>query len=109
MDSDGAVGVPREVDKVKRANTDTAGDGLAKTAGLIVHTAGGDYPLVVTPAGVRAITGDRRSEHAIRDDCSAGVIPTLPRSGGSGSHHRIPVAKLLDQLGVPYTVVPAES
>jgi len=75
-------------------------------AWLVVRTAAGDFPLVIGPAGLRGITGDKRSEHAIRSDCEAGVVPTLPRSGGSGSHHRIPVAKYLDQLGVPYEIVP---
>lgn len=75
--------------------------------GLVVRTPGGDYPLVVPPSCIPKITGDTRSDRAIRSDCETGIIPTLPRSGGSGAHHRIPVTKLLEQLGVPYTVVPA--
>lgn len=75
--------------------------------GMVVRTAAGDFPLVVTPSRIRQITGDDRSDHAIRSDCVDGVIPTLPRTGGSGGHHRILTAKLLDQLGVPYEIVPA--
>ena len=86
--------------------TDASGE---VAAGLVIRTAAGVYPLVTSPAGIKAITNDTRSDHAIRDDCANGVIPTLPRAGGSGAHHRIPVARHLDQLGVPYEIVPAES
>jgi hypothetical protein len=77
--------------------------------GLVVRTPGGDFPLVVSPACIPRITGDTRSDRAIRADCESGLIPTLPRTAGPGSHHRIPVAKFLDQLGVPYTIIPVGS
>ncbi|MGA7417809.1 MAG: hypothetical protein WB765_13710 [Acidimicrobiales bacterium] len=77
--------------------------------GLVVQTPGGIFPLVTTPAGIKDITGDSRSEHAIRDDCTNGVIPTLPRADGSGAHHRIVTARYLERLGVPFEIVPAES
>ena len=63
-------------------------------------------PLVCSPSQVAPLLG--RSDHAIRDDCVAGVIPTLPRAGGSGAHHRIATARLLDQIGVPYEIVSSE-
>ena len=77
-------------------------------AGLVVRLANGtELPLVIGPSQVRALTGDRRSEHAVRGDCSSGIIPTLPRAGGSGAHHRVPTARLLDELGIPYEVAEA--
>jgi hypothetical protein len=80
------------------------------TTGLVVRLPDGtELPLVVSPAQVKEVTGDRRSDHAIRDDCARGVIPTLPRGGGSGAHHRIATAPYLDRLGVPYTIVRAGS
>ena len=76
--------------------------------GLVVRlSTGREFPLVTGPAGYKEMTGDPRSDHSIRDDCSSGVIPTLPHAAGSGAHHRIPVAPALDQLGVPYEIVPA--
>jgi hypothetical protein len=50
-----------------------------------------------------------RSDDAIRDDCVVAVIPTPPRAGGSGAHHRIATARLLDQIGVPYEIVSSEA
>jgi hypothetical protein len=77
------------------------------TASLIVRATGGiELPLVCSPSQVAPLLG--RSDHAIRDDCVAGVIPTLPRAGGSGAHHRIATARLLDQIGVPYEIVSSE-
>lgn len=74
------------------------------SASLIIRTTGGmELPLVCSPSHVAPLLG--RSDHAIRDDCVAGVIPTLPRAGGSGAHHRIATARLLDQMGVPYEIV----
>lgn len=70
---------------------------------------GATWPLVVGPAGIRELTGDQRSERAIRNDCAEGVIPVLPRSTGSGGHYRIPTARYLDALGVPYEIVELES
>lgn len=74
-------------------------------SGLIIRLADGtELPLVIGPAGAKKLTGDHRSERAVRNDCTAGIIPTLRRGGGSGAHHRIPTAKLLDSLGVPYDI-----
>jgi hypothetical protein len=74
------------------------------TASLIIRTTGGiELPLVSTPSLVAPLLG--RSDHAIGNDCIAGVIPTLPRAGGSGAHHRIATARLLDQMGFPYEIV----
>ena len=76
-------------------------------ATLIVRAfCGIELPLVCSPAQVAPLLG--RSEHATRDDCVAGVIPTLPRAGGSGAHHRIATARLLAQMGVPYEIVSSE-
>ena len=75
---------------------------------LIIRTTCGIHlPLVCSPSQVAPLLG--RSDHAIRDDCVAGVIPTLPRAGGSGAHHRIATARLLDQIGVPYEIVSSEA
>src|ERR1039458_3805929 len=99
-------GCRREVPYMARQETDTQ----KARAGLVVRLASGmEFPLVTGPAGYKAITGDSRSDHAVRDDCSAGVIPTLPHAAGSGAHHRIPVAPALDQLGVPYEIVQSGS
>jgi hypothetical protein len=77
------------------------------TAPLVIRAIGGiELPLVCSPSQVAPLLG--RSDHAIRDDCIAGVIPTLPRAGGSGAHHRIATARLLDQIGVPYEIVSSE-
>lgn len=90
--------------------TRTATEHDEARTGLVVRlTDGREWPLVVGPAMLREITGDRRSEHSLRNDCAAGLVPTLPRGSGSGAHHRIPTAKLLEQLGVPFEVVPARS
>src|SRR5665213_1027857 len=64
-----------------------------------------------TAPGVLTITGrtDARAFRPLhRDDCVAGLIPTLPRAGGSGAHHRIATARLLDQVGIPYELVSSE-
>lgn len=76
--------------------------------GLVVRLveSGVVAPLVAGPAEWKRLVGDPRSAHSIRSDCETGRLPTLPRSGGSGSHHRIAVAKALDQLGVAYEIVP---
>ncbi len=78
-----------------------------RTPGLVVRLgeSGLEVPLVVGPGEWKQIVGDPRSTHSIRLDCEAGRLPTLPRNGGSGSHHRIVVAKALDELGVAYQVV----
>ena len=103
VDLDGTEREPKRGIEVTQTMTEGRG-------GLVVRLASGaELPLVVGPAQIREITGDQRSEHAIRADCSAGVIPTLQRPRGSGAHHRIPVAKYLDGLGIPYEVVPARA
>ncbi len=76
---------------------------MTTPAPLVVRTSGIDLPLVASPAQVAPILG--RSDRSVRADCETGRIPVLPRSGGSGAHHRIPVAKLLDELGIPYEIV----
>ena len=77
------------------------------TASLVVRATGGiELPLVCSPSQVAPMLG--RSDHSIRDDCVAGLIPTLPRAGGSGAHHRIATARLLDQIGIPYEIVSSE-
>lgn len=75
-------------------------------AHLVVRTdSGWELPLVASPAAVAPLLG--KSDHGVRNDCIAGRITTLPRASGNGAHHRIPVARLLDQLGVPYRIEPA--
>lgn len=69
---------------------------------------GTHVPLVVSPKEWKSIVGDPRSETSIRSDCDRGALPTLHRSAGSGSHHRIPVMKALEMLGVPCEVVAVE-
>ena len=77
---------------------------LIVTASLAIRATGGiELPLVCSPSQVAPMLG--RSEHSIRDDCIAGLIPTLPRASGSGAHHRIATARLLDQIGIPYEIV----
>jgi hypothetical protein len=101
--------IHHEHDPVARRTEPLSGVGLAlfwrpMNASLIIRTIGGmELPLVCSPSLVAPLLG--RSDHAIRDDCVAGVIPTLPRAGGSGAHHRIATARLLDQMGVPYEIV----
>jgi hypothetical protein len=79
--------------------------------GLVVRLVGSgiEAPLVAGPAEWKRIVGDPRSLHSIWFDCETGRLPTLPRVGGSGSHHRIAVAKALDELGVAYDIVPASA
>ena len=75
--------------------------------GLVVRLV--ESGVVVPVAGLaewKRLVGDPRSAHSIRSDCENGRLPTLPRSGGSVSHHRIAVAKALDQLGVVYEIIP---
>jgi hypothetical protein len=72
---------------------------------LILRTDSGlELPLVATPAAVAPLLG--KSDHGVRDDCTAGRIPTLPRGMRTGAHPRIPVARLLDEMGVPYRIDP---
>ena len=73
---------------------------------LILRTDSGlELPLVATPAAVAPLLG--KSDHGVRDDCTAGRIPTLPRGVRTGAHHRIPVARLLDPAGVHHWIEPA--
>ena len=77
---------------------------LIVTASLVIRATGGiELPLVCSPSQVAPMLG--RSDHSIRDDCIAGLIPTLPRASGSGAHHRIATARLLDQIRIPYEIV----
>lgn len=73
---------------------------------LVVRLASGaELPLVGTPADVAPLLG--RSDRTVRSGCEDGTIPTLTRASGSGARHRIPVARLLEELGVPFTIEPA--
>ncbi len=81
---------------------DTQEQPLPQTRMVIVTGTGIELPLVASPATVAPILG--KSDHGVRDDCIAGRIPTLPRGDQSGAHHRIPVARLLDLLGLPYRI-----
>jgi hypothetical protein len=77
------------------------------TASLVIRATGGiGLPLVCSPSQIPPMLG--RSDHSIRDDCIAGLIPTLPRASRSGAHHRIATARLLDQIGIPYEIVSSE-
>ena len=73
------------------------------SAGTKIKTATGRIlPLVASPELISKIDG--KSGRAIRLDCEAGRIPTLPRTGEL-SHWRIPVARYLDFVGLPYVFV----
>jgi hypothetical protein len=69
---------------------------------VIVTDTGIDLPLVAPPATVAPILG--KSDHGVRDDCIAGRIPTMSKGDRTGTHHRIPGARLLDVLGIPYRI-----
>ena len=72
---------------------------------LILRTDSGlELPLVASLAAVAPLLG--KSDHAVRDDWTAGRIPALPRGGRTGAHYRFPVARLLDEMGVPYRIEP---
>jgi hypothetical protein len=75
---------------------------LPRTRMVIVPGTGVELPLVASPATVAPLLG--KSDHGVRDDCIAGRIPTMPRGDRAGTHHRIPVARLLDLLGIPYRI-----
>ena len=75
--------------------------------GAVIDTPFGRLPLVASPEQMAPIYG--KSGRAVRYDCESGVIPTLNRASGSGSWHRIPVAKALDAVGVPYTITTSEA
>jgi hypothetical protein len=92
-------------------NTNASPAGIARVSPpLVVRLPNGAmWPLVVGPVEIRELAGEHRSERAIRNDCAAGVIPTLPRGNGLGGHYRIPTARYLDALGVPYEIVELEA
>jgi len=75
---------------------------LPRTRMVIVTGTGVELPLVASPATMAPLLG--KSDHGVRDDCIAGRIPTMPRGDRVGTHHRIPVARLLDLLGIPYRI-----
>jgi hypothetical protein len=75
--------------------------------GVVIDTTFGQFPLVASPEQMASVYG--KTGRAVRDDCESGVIPTLTRAAGSGTWHRIPVAKALDAVGVPYQILPAAS
>jgi hypothetical protein len=77
-----------------------------KESGMVVKTPAGTLSLISSPEQIGNVEG--KTGRAVRSDCESGAIPTLPRTGGDGGHWRIPTAKYLDQLGVPYEIVPAE-
>jgi hypothetical protein len=105
LEAQQAVGSVHD-ERIDNVNPDR--QGCRMNAALFVRATGGiDLPLVCSPSQVAPLLG--RSDHAIRDDCMAGVIPTLPRAGGSGAHHRIATARLLDQIGIPYEIVASET
>jgi hypothetical protein len=75
--------------------------------GMVVRTPAGDFPLVASPEILGGLVG--KTGRAVRVDCESGAIETLPRNGGERSHWRIPTAKYLDSVGVPYEIVRAAS
>ena len=102
-----STSVPAALEKSLRVvkAADEPQDALCVGTYLIIRTdSGWELPLVASPATVAPLLG--KSDHGVRNDCIAERIPTLPRVSGSGAHHRIPVARLLDQLGVPYRIEP---
>jgi hypothetical protein len=106
-----AISRDREGQEAGRGGNETASQVPSQTRqtplGLVVRLSGSgmEVPLVASPSEWRHIVGDPRSLRSIRTDCETGRLPTLPRAGGSGCHHRIAVAKALDELGVPYEIV----
>ena len=72
-------------------------------ARLSIRTPDGtEWPLAVDIDGYRRITGDNRTARGVRFDLASGRLPSLPRQ--PGKQWQIPTARLLDQLGVAYTV-----
>ena len=71
--------------------------------GLVVRTPDGRaWPLTLSVAEYRQLTGTKKTAQAIRDDLEKGRIPAMPRKARSGEHWQIPTVRLLDDLGVPY-------
>jgi hypothetical protein len=75
------------------------------TNGMVIRTPAGDLPLIASPEQLGGLVVGKTGR-AVRGDCESGAIETLPRAGGEGAHWRIPVAKYLDNVGVPYEIVP---
>jgi len=71
---------------------------------VVVKVGGRELPPTLSVSRYRAEFGDDRTDRAVRMDCEAGKLPTLPRRAGSGQRHRIIVTKLLESLGIPYEV-----
>lgn len=61
-------------------------------------------PLVMTPAQAAPLVG--KSEHGIRADCEAGLLPSMPRTASPKVHWRIPTVRLLELLGLTFELVP---
>ena len=80
----------------------TGSESTMPTRLVIMTESGIELPLVASPATVAPLLG--KSDHGVRNDCIAGRIPTMPGTERPGAHHKIPVARLLDQLGVPYRI-----
>ena len=99
----------RNADAVRNGKRHMKEDQAAAVPGCVIHFAGGEWPLVLGVVSYQRLTGDERSTRAIRYECESGVIPTLPRPAGSGAHWRIPTARVLERLGLPFTVGPATS
>lgn len=78
---------------------------MKETGTVIRIPTGQELPLVASPAQFGRVIG--KSDRAVRGDCESGAIQTLPRSGGDGGHWRIPTAKQLDAIGMPYEFVAA--
>jgi hypothetical protein len=74
--------------------------------GTVIKTPMGRFPIVASPEEVVALL--HKTGRSVRNDCASGTIPTLQRGRGDGAHWRIPVARLLDALGVPYEFEVAE-
>jgi hypothetical protein len=84
------------------ADTSAGTESTTPTRLVIITESGIELPLVASPATVAPLLG--KSDHGVRNDCIAGRIPTMPGTERPGAHHKIPVARLLDQLGVPYRI-----
>jgi hypothetical protein len=78
-----------------------------RATGMVIRTPNGvELPLIARPGQLAGVLFDK-TDRAVRADCENGAIGTLPRASGDGEHWRIPVAKLLDAIGVPYEIVSA--
>jgi hypothetical protein len=86
----------------KDTDTSAGTESTTPTRLVIMTESGIELPLVASPAAVAPLLG--KSDHGVRNDCIAGRIPTMPGTERPGAHHKIPVARLLDQLGVPYRI-----